>query len=94
MHVDPPRRRRLALAGGAGLALGLGAALGWPPRTRHLRPSARPTGTYAEALARFEALRARDDTSVLPVCRSYLLDHSGPTDSVVVLLHGMTNCPL
>lgn len=94
MHVDPIRRRRLYLAGGAGLALGLGVALGWPPRTRHLRSTSRPTATYAAALARFEALQARDDASVHPLCHSTLRDHGGPTDSVVLLLHGLTNCPV
>lgn len=96
MDGDPTRRRRLSLMGGAGLAaaLGLGAALGLPPRTRHLRPTPRPTSAYAAAQARFEALRARDDASVLSACHSYVLDHGGPTDSVVLLLHGLTNCPL
>ncbi|NTV03533.1 hypothetical protein HGA89_01275 [bacterium] len=39
MQSAPTRRRRLLLVGGASLALGLGAALGLPPRTRHLRPA-------------------------------------------------------
>lgn len=94
MDSTPNRRRRLYLAGGVGLALGLSAAIGLPPRTRHLRPKRSPTAAYEEALTRFEALRARDDASVHPACHSVLLRHDGPTDSVVVLLHGMTNCPL
>ncbi|NTU85630.1 MAG: hypothetical protein HGA45_40895 [Chloroflexales bacterium] len=94
MDSTPTRRRRLYQAGGVGLALGLGAALGLSPRTRHLRPKRSPTAAYEEALARFETLRARDETGVHPACHSILLDHGGPTASVVVLLHGMTNCPL
>ncbi|NWF78652.1 MAG: alpha/beta fold hydrolase [Chloroflexi bacterium] len=89
-----PGRRWLYLIGGAGFALGVGAVLGLPPRTHHIRPAARPTSAYDEARARFAALCACDDASVLPACRSYLLDHGGPTDSVVLLLHGMTSCPL
>lgn len=94
MQWIPNRRRRLLLAGGASLALGLGAALGLPPRTGHLRPKRSPTAAYEAAVARFETLRARDDGSVHPACHSALLGHDGPTDSVVVLLNGMTNCPL
>ncbi|NCC32663.1 MAG: alpha/beta fold hydrolase [Chloroflexia bacterium] len=94
MQTTPNRHRRLTLAGGAGLALGLGVALGLPPRTRHLRPNPRPTTTYAEALERFETVRARDNNAVHPACHSTLLHHDGPTESVVLLLHGLTNCPV
>jgi pimeloyl-ACP methyl ester carboxylesterase len=89
-------KRRISLAGCAGMAigLGLGVFLGWPPRTRHIRPTAQPTGAYAEALARFAQVRERDTTAVHPACRSSLLAHGGPTESVVLLLHGLTNCPL
>lgn len=94
MSGTRPGRRRLYLAGGVGLALGLGAALGLPPRTGHLRPRPRPLAAYEAALARFEALRARDDGRVHAACHSALLGHGGPTESAVVLLHGLTNCPL
>lgn len=94
MQGTPTRRRRLYTFGGLSVALGIGAVLGLPPRTHHLRPSARPVGSYAEAQARFADLLARDDATVHPECQSYLLDHGGPTESVVLLLHGLTNCPL
>ncbi len=96
MHDEGQTHRRRYLVAGTGLAvgLGLGALLGLPPRTGHLHPHPRPTSAYAEAQARFARMRVRDDGSVLPECRSFLLDHGGPSDSVVVLLHGMTNCPL
>jgi pimeloyl-ACP methyl ester carboxylesterase len=93
---DHAPRRRLSIVGGVGLAaaLGLGAALTWPPRTGHIRSTARPAGTYDEALERFAELHARDDATINPNCRSQLLGHGGPTASVVLLLHGMTNCPI
>lgn len=54
-------------------------------------PDARPT--YAEALARFAQLQAVDGPEVNPVCHSQLLIHGQMTERVIVLLHGMTNCP-
>ena len=86
---DHAPRRRLSIAGRAGIVavLGLGAALAWPPHTRHIRSTARPAGTYDEALERFAALRARDDAAVNPKCRSQLLDRGRPTESVVLLFH-------
>jgi esterase/lipase len=95
-HVQQKHRRpRRLLLGGLGLAtISLGAALGLPPRTAHLRSTAQPCRSYTDALERFAALQARDDVRVHPRCHSRLLTHGDATDSVVVLLHGMTNCPL
>ncbi|MCS7001845.1 MAG: alpha/beta fold hydrolase, partial [Dehalococcoidia bacterium] len=52
-----------------------------------------PTTTYPDALQRFAELRAQDGPGVNPVCRSVLLAHGQRTARVVVLIHGMTNCP-
>lgn len=90
----PARRPRPLLRGAGLLAAGVGVALALPPRTDKIRSQARPCRSYAEALAGFARLQARDDLLVNPGCRARLLDHGEPTESVVILLHGMTNCPL
>src|SRR5262245_8554703 len=49
--------------------------------------------SYAEALGRVDALRAEDTRAIGPECGTVLLTHGGPTPRVMVLLHGLTNCP-
>lgn len=53
-----------------------------------------PVGSYGEAVARLEAIKAQESGPAYnPVCRSQALLHGGPTPTVVALLHGITNCP-
>jgi len=52
-----------------------------------------PARDYDEALKRFAALQALDGSEVNPVCHSYLLTHERRTEQVIVLVHGITNCP-
>jgi hypothetical protein len=49
--------------------------------------------SYDEAMRHFAALQGLDDDAVNPLCRSQLLTHGAMAERVVVLLHGMTNCP-
>lgn len=77
--------------------------MGWLPEQEGenaMRPtSATTTAThtpapdYSSAMAQFAALQAQDSADVNPVCHSRALTHGETTDRVVVLLHGMTNCP-
>jgi len=52
-----------------------------------------PAPDYSAALAQLAALQALDDDAVNPVCRTQLLTHGHATERVIVLIHGMTNCP-
>jgi pimeloyl-ACP methyl ester carboxylesterase len=52
-----------------------------------------PARDYDEALKRFVAMQALDGPAVNPVCRSTLLTHDALTEQVIVLVHGITNCP-
>jgi len=54
-----------------------------------------PATSYEEAVARFDAIQRQQtaDASLLAECHSRLYDHGGPTDTVIVLFHGYTNCP-
>jgi esterase/lipase len=53
-----------------------------------------PTVSYEEALGRYAEVSAIDDREpVYEPCRSQLLDHGRRTEQVVVLFHGLTNCP-
>jgi carboxylesterase len=80
-----------ALAGAAG-----GAALAYTNRpVPLLRLDHDPARDYAQAMGRFEALRARDDAEPIdPLCASRLLVHEAQTEKAIVLYHGYTNCPL
>ena len=80
----------------AGAATVGGAALlAWLSRIKarglHSRPD--PARDYAEALERLEQLAALDDDRISPVCRTRGLLHGRPTEQVVILVHGLTNCP-
>ena len=93
----PPRRwlRRTLLAVAAIVAaiiivLGVMAIL--PVSTTGLGATPHPAPTYAAATARFAQV-ARDDAAARPVCRSRLLTEGHRTARVVVLFHGLTNCP-
>jgi esterase/lipase len=63
-----------------------------PVGTGGLGAEPRPAATYADATARFRDVLERE-RRVRPVCHSRLLDHGRRTDQVVVLFHGLTNCP-
>ncbi len=54
---------------------------------------AHPTRTYAEALRAIEALRAADSLPLMAGGATILRTHGARTARVVVLLHGLTNCP-
>ncbi|MBC5809460.1 MAG: alpha/beta fold hydrolase [Candidatus Eremiobacteraeota bacterium] len=53
----------------------------------------RPATNYAEACARFDALRALDDDKISNAAHSRLYDRGARVPLAVVLLHGFTNCP-
>jgi carboxylesterase len=44
-------------------------------------------------MAQLERLAALDDERISPVCRTRGLLHGQPTGQVVILVHGLTNCP-
>lgn len=65
---------------------------GWIPG-RRLESVRDPAGSYAEAIRRVDSLRAEDSSAIAGECGTRLLTHGAPTRRVVVLLHGLTNCP-
>ena len=75
--------------------VGGAAVLTWLSRVKarglHSRPD--PAPDYAGALERLERLAALDDERISPVCRTRGLLHGQPTEQVVILVHGLTNCP-
>jgi pimeloyl-ACP methyl ester carboxylesterase len=85
-------RTRAAAAILAALAL-LVAALVRPLVPGGLRSHPRPATSYARAIEIVDALRARDSVPLMPGAATELLTHGARTPRVVVLLHGLTNCP-
>jgi alpha-beta hydrolase superfamily lysophospholipase len=79
------------------LFLALMAVAGWvllgrvPPVVRPA-PSP-PAQSYADAMARFDSIQAKDGPEVNPECRPRLITAGVRTAEVIVLLHGFTNCP-
>ena len=63
-----------------------------PPATTGLGATPHPAVTYTAATARFADVAAGEG-AVRPVCRSRLLTAGHRTARVVVLFHGLTNCP-
>jgi carboxylesterase len=83
-----------ALAAGAATlagAVGLTWLSGVKARGLESRPA--PASTYAEALMQLASLEAAEDETILPICRTRGLLHGQRTEQVVILVHGLTNCP-
>ncbi|GCE13896.1 alpha/beta hydrolase [Tengunoibacter tsumagoiensis] len=57
------------------------------------QPLEQPSEDYESALLRFAQLQAQDDEEINPVCGSQLLTHGQRTKHVIILMHGITNCP-
>jgi carboxylesterase len=87
-------RSALRIAGWTAVAvLAVAAVLALVPvSTSGYGSDSDPAADYDEAVQRFEALAGQEDDVYGP-CASRLLTHGGPTDVVVVLVHGLTNCP-
>jgi pimeloyl-ACP methyl ester carboxylesterase len=85
--------RRGAIVGGATVAAGVGLRLISRAQTRGLESRPDPTTDYPDAVERLDQLRALDDDTVNPVCRSRGLLHGRKTEQAVILIHGLTNCP-
>jgi carboxylesterase len=64
-----------------------------PPVPVRFTPSATPCQTYEESIRRFNDLLKATPPEVREICRPYLLTHGSKTAQVLVLLHGLTNCP-
>ena len=65
----------------------------WPASTSGLGAEPEPTASHEEAVARFAEVTAGEPASVFEPCESRLFDHGEATEVVVVLFHGLTNCP-
>jgi alpha-beta hydrolase superfamily lysophospholipase len=75
------------------VVVALGLWLASPLPGDGLRSRARPARDYGDALRRIGALRAEDGPGIAPECGTRLLTHGHPTRHVVVMFHGLTNCP-
>ncbi|MBC8160095.1 MAG: alpha/beta hydrolase [Roseiflexaceae bacterium] len=66
----------------------------WPIDLAHLTARPNPTHSYDTALARLRAFELPEtDGNVAAYGRTRLLAHGQATKRVIVLIHGMTNCP-
>ena len=84
--------KRIALSVLTLLAL-VTAWLASPLQPRGLESHPRPSRTYEEAVRVVDSLRAVDTPAISSECGTELLTHGRRTAHVVVLLHGLTNCP-
>jgi len=69
------------------------AVLAWPRSRPWIASHPHPATGYADAIRRVDELRAADGPEVSPACRTRLWTHGRSTARVIVLLHGLTNCP-
>ena len=85
---------KVALIGLVAILALLLALVLWPASTRGLDSHPRPLTTYRAAQEAFATIRRSErHESVIPTCRSRILTHGGRTHRVMVLVHGLTNCP-
>ncbi len=88
------RVKRLGLVLLVVALIALGAVfLARPLAPRDLGAHPRPASTYEAAVGRVVELVAADDASIAAECRTLFLSHGRAARRVVVLLHGLTNCP-
>lgn len=52
-----------------------------------------PVADYDAAIARFVQVQAEEDDTINPLCGSKLMTHGKKTERVIVVVHGITNCP-
>lgn len=65
-----------------------------PVSTYGLEPQPRPAATYAQAKATVAGIaRAETQARIKPECRTRVLGPARRTEQVIVLYHGLTNCP-
>jgi len=64
-----------------------------PLPTRELESRPAPTTNYEDALVRLAELQREDDAAIAPDCRTRWMTHGTRTGRIIVLLHGLTNCP-
>src|SRR5688572_20292839 len=57
-------------------------------------PKSEPVSGYEEAAARIEAMRSAEPPTVRADCTIQWMTHGRKTERALVLLHGLTNCPL
>ncbi len=90
-----PFRRVLRVVGAVALvgAAALLVVALVPSSPGNLASEPDPAPDYTAAKERFDRLAAAEGPVVYPPCRSRLIDHGSRTDTVVVLVHGLTNCP-
>jgi len=67
--------------------------LGRPLPHRGLASDPHPIVTYDQALRLVDSLQAAETPAIARECRTELKTHGGRTAHVVVLFHGLTNCP-
>lgn len=82
-------------AGGVGLFVSgaILALLFLPVRTEGLATAPDPASGYEEAVARFTSRLAVAPEPLSPLCEPSLMTHGERTETVVVLIHGVTSCP-
>lgn len=70
------------------------AVLFLPLTPRGLGSHPRPVRNYAEAIDSIASFSRADGKNIAPVCRTTLYSHGKRVRHVVVMLHGLTNCPV
>ncbi len=75
------------------LLLLVAALLLLPFGSAGIDPRPRLANSYEQAIAQIDSLRADDSPAIATDCVTELLTHGRRTAHVVVLLHGLTNCP-
>ena len=64
-----------------------------PLTPRGLGSHPRPVRNYAEAVDSIASFARADGPAIAPACRSTLYTHGRRTAQVVLVFHGLTNCP-
>ncbi len=64
-----------------------------PLAPRGLRSHATPARDFEDGLRAVRSLQAEDAADISPECGTLLLSHGARTKQVVVMFHGLTNCP-
>jgi alpha-beta hydrolase superfamily lysophospholipase len=82
-----------ALAAVGALLAVLLAYLWLGPLWLRARPAPAPLHDYPEAAAAVQQLAAAEGDAVNPLCHTQLLSHGAKTARVVVIFHGISNCP-